>query len=150
TIQAYGRERLETAGEGAMAREAHAAYVVQLAEEAWPAFRHRSGQEPWLDRLETERANLRAALVWLEESGDAVSLLRLAGALSWFWYIRGPLGEGRSWLERALAVADVPVALRVRAMVGAGLLAHFQGDDAPARAWLEASLAQSPHLEDPW
>ncbi len=49
----------------------HAAYFLELAEQAWPAFRQRAGQEPWLDRLEAERANLRAALTWLDESGDA-------------------------------------------------------------------------------
>ena len=143
-----GRRR----GKTRTARRAHAAYFLGLAERAWPAFRQRAGQEPWLDRLEAERANFRAALAWLDESGDVASLLGLAGALSWFWYIRGPLGEGRSWLERALAAqdADVPGARAARAMVGAGLLAHFQGDDEQARTWLEASLAWSSELDDPW
>ena len=152
TIQEYGLEKLAAAGEDAAARRVHAAYFLKLAERAWPAFRQRAGQEPWLDRLEAERANFRAALSWLDESGDVVSLLRLAGALSWFWYIRGPLDEGRSWLERAIAAqdADVPGALRTRAAVGAGLLAHFQGDDARARTWLEASLVGSAELDDPW
>jgi predicted ATPase/DNA-binding XRE family transcriptional regulator len=152
TIREYGLEMLTATGEDAAARRVHAAYFLRLAERAWPAFRQRAGQEPWLDRLEDERANFRAALAWLDESGDVVSLLRLAGALSWFWYIRGPLDEGRSWLERAIAAqdADVPDSLRIRAMVGAGLLAHFQGDEARARTWLEASLAGSAELDDPW
>ena len=152
TVQEYGLEQLALAGEGAATRQAHAAWFLGLAERAWPAFRHRAGQEPWLDRLEAERGNLRAVLGWLEESGDAASLLRLAGALFWFWYIRGPLGEGRSWLGRALAAqdADVPGAVRARGMIGAGLLAHFQGDDEPARAWLEASLTHVSDLNDPW
>jgi tetratricopeptide (TPR) repeat protein len=152
TIQEYGLEKLAAAGEGATARRVHAAYFVELAERAWPAFRQRAGQESWLDRLEAERANLRAALAWLEECGDTASLLRLAGALSWFWYIRGPLGEGRSWLARAIAAQDADVwgAPRVRAAVGAGLLAHFQGDDEQARMWLESSLAWSSERDDPW
>jgi predicted ATPase len=152
TIQEYGLERLAAAGDDAAARRAHAAYFLGLAERAWPAFRQRAGQEPWLDRLEAERANFRAALAWLEESGDVLSLLRLAGVLSWFWYIRGPLDEGRSWLERAIAAqdAEVPSSLRTRATVGAGLLSHFQGDDARARTWLEASLVGSAELDDPW
>ncbi|MCC2627565.1 MAG: hypothetical protein K0S14_1215 [Thermomicrobiales bacterium] len=152
TIQEYGLERLAAAGEDTAARRGHAAYFLRLAERAWPAFRQRAGQEPWLNRLEAERANFRAALSWLEESGDVLSLLRLAGSLSWFWYIRGPLDEGCSWLERAIAAphADVPGSLHTRAAVGAGLLAHFQGDDTRARAWLEVSLAGSAEVDDPW
>jgi tetratricopeptide (TPR) repeat protein len=152
TIQEFGLEKLAAAGETVAARRVHAAYFLELSEQAWPAFRQRAGQEPWLNRLEAERANLRAALAWFDESGDASSLLRLAGALSWFWYIRGPLGEGRSWLERAITAeeADVLGAPRVRAAVGAGLLAHFQGDDAQAQMWLESSLAWSSELDDPW
>ena len=152
TSHAFGLDRLAAAGEVDAARGAHAAWFLRLAEQAWPAFRHRAGQETWLDRLETERANLRAALTWLAETGETASLLRLAGALSWFWYIRGPLGEGRSWLERALATskAEAPDAARAWAALGAGLLAHFQGDDEPARSWLESSLALSPADDDPW
>lgn len=52
TIQAYGLERLEAAGEGPAARRAHGEYFLGLAERAWPAFRQRAGQEPWLDRLD--------------------------------------------------------------------------------------------------
>jgi tetratricopeptide (TPR) repeat protein len=76
----------------------------------------------------------------------------LAGALSWFWYIRGPLDEGRSWLERAIAAQDAAMQglPHTRAIVGAGLLAHFQADDERARTWLEASLAGSAELDDPW
>jgi len=65
TIQEYGLEKLAAAGEVVTARRAHAAYFLELAERAWPAFRQRAGQESWLDRLEAERANLRAALAWL-------------------------------------------------------------------------------------
>jgi predicted ATPase len=152
TIQEFGLERLWDAGEHEATRHAHAAHFLLLAEQAWPAFRQRSGQEPWLDRLETERANLRAALAWQDERCDAAALLDMAGALSWFWYIRGPLAEGRSWLERALAAqpAATPAESRARAMVGAGLLAHFQGDDDAARTWLEMSLARAQSLDDPW
>jgi predicted ATPase/transcriptional regulator with XRE-family HTH domain len=141
TIQEYGLERLAAAGEDAVTRDAHAAMFLALAEETWPEFRQRAG----LDRLDAERANLRAALAWLDQSGDAVSLLRLAGALSWLWYIRGPLDEGRLWLERSLATsaAQAPGTPRARAMVGATLLAHYDGDDERARTWGEASLAQS-------
>jgi predicted ATPase/DNA-binding XRE family transcriptional regulator len=152
TIQEYGLERLAAAGEAAAARQVHATYFLRLAEDAWPAFRQRAGQEPWLDRLEAERGNLRAALGWLDESGDASSLLRLAGVLFWFWYIRGPLAEGRSWLERVLAAREeeAPDGVRTRAMIGAAVLAHYHGDAERAQTWLEAILEQSKNVEDPW
>jgi predicted ATPase/DNA-binding CsgD family transcriptional regulator/DNA-binding XRE family transcriptional regulator len=152
TVQEYGLERLAASGEEAVLRRSHAAYFLGFAEQAWPAFRRRSGQESWLNRLEPERGNLRSALAWLDESGDATSLLQLTGALFWFWYVRGPLGEGRAWLERARAAAgaSAPAELRVRALIGAGLLAHFQNDEAEAVRWLDAGLAQAAELGDPW
>ncbi len=152
TIREYGLERLAASGDEAATRTAHAAYVLDLAERAWPAFRRRAGHEVWLNRWEAERGNLRAALEWLDERGDAMALLRLTGALYWFWYVRGPLSEGRSWLERALAApgTDAPTVARVKALVGAGMLAHFQGDDDGARAWLDASLVDCSELDDSW
>jgi predicted ATPase/DNA-binding XRE family transcriptional regulator len=150
TVREFGLERLEAAAELGSARDDHATYFLELAEKAWPAFRERAGQEPWLERLEAERANLREALAWLDERGEVGALVRLAGALFWFWYIRGPLVEGRSWLERSLLSVgrDVADAYRVRAMVGAALLAHFQGDEEAARQRVDASLEQSPSLDD--
>jgi predicted ATPase/DNA-binding XRE family transcriptional regulator len=152
TIREYGLEQVAASGESTKAREAHAAYFLDLAEQAWPVFRQRSGHESWLNRLEDERGNLRAALGWLDESNDAASLLQLTGALYWFWYIRGPLSEGRSWLERALATqaADILSVSLLRALVGAGQLAHFQGDDEQARTWLEAGLDRCQELANPW
>jgi predicted ATPase/DNA-binding CsgD family transcriptional regulator/DNA-binding XRE family transcriptional regulator len=158
TIREYGWERLAAGGDreaqGAETRRRHAAYFLGLAEQAWLALaiRRQAGHQPWMDRLEAERGNLRAALGWLAESGDAESLLRLAGALYWFWYIRGPLSEGRTWLERALAAqqTDAPTVPRVKALHGAGMLAHYASDDGTARTWLKAGLAQSRALDDPW
>ncbi len=152
SIREYGLEKLHECEESAAALRAHASYYLEMAERAANAFRQRTAQEDWLDRLEQHRSNFSVALMRLNESGDQASLLRLAGALAWFWYIRGPLSEGRSWLERALAppAPDAPDAVRIQAMVGAGLLAHFQDDDGQARAWLEASLTQTSGLDDPW
>lgn len=148
TIREFGLERLAAEGEEAAARQAHAAFYLTLAEQTWPAFRQRAG----LDRLEAERSNLRAALGWLDQSDDVAAVLRLTGAVSWLWYIRGPLDEGRFWLEWALAApgAQAPGMPRARAMIGATLLAHYQGDDERALAWAEASLAESEQIDDPW
>ena len=152
TIQEYGFEQLAAAGECEAAQRTHAAYVIELAEEASRAFRRRSGHDFWLNRLEEERGNFRAALAWLDKSGDTAALIQLTGALHWFWYVRGPISEGRSWLERSIAAGNTDEATipRVRALVGAGFLAHFQGDDDMAVAWLEKSLALSSDLDDPY
>ena len=91
-----------------------------------------------LDRLEGEHDNLRAALRWARERGAAEEGLRLAGALWRFWLTRGYLGEGRGWLEGALAAGcgDQPRLAPV-ALAEAGNLAHWQGDFGRAAALLE-------------
>jgi tetratricopeptide (TPR) repeat protein len=98
----------------------------------------------WLKRLETEHDNFRLALEWSGKY-DPEGELRLAGALWWFWHVRGYLGEGRERLGAALRGAERHVELRrsearARALVGVGLLAQVQGDYAEARPPLEESL----------
>jgi predicted ATPase len=148
TICEYAREELERGGGAHAARERHAAWCVQLAERAEPELTA-AGQATWLDRLEREHDNLRAALGWLRSSGEIELELRLAGALSRFWYVRGYLGEGRSWLEDALARDDRsrPIA-RAKALRGAFVLAHRQRDIASAAAYAQESLSLSTGLGD--
>jgi predicted ATPase len=94
TIRQYGREKLSESGEAELFRERHAGYYLALAEEAEPEL---SGdrQGEWLQRLEAEHDNFRAALGFSLEGGDARLGLRLAGVLGGFWYKRGYLREGR-------------------------------------------------------
>jgi predicted ATPase len=149
TIREYAGEQLDKAGERAATERAHAAYFLALAEAAEPALRGPE-QGLWLDRLEAERDNLRAALGWsLGGAGDAALGVRLAGALWRFWYTRGPSSEGRRWLERALARPNADAVTRARALNGAGNLAFQQGDYDQAAAWHEESLTLSRALNDP-
>jgi predicted ATPase/DNA-binding SARP family transcriptional activator len=157
TIREFALERLAERGEVAAAREAHATYCLTLAERAEGEWRG-PAQVSWLDRLEEEFPNLREALSWLIAAGDAEPALRLAAALEWFWYVRGHASEGRTWLDRALALvrdedagaggddgeASVTPLTRPLARAGfvAGRLAAFQGDYAVAREWLTASIAR--------
>src|SRR5207248_1111551 len=82
-------------------QQRHAEYFLALAERAEPELRG-SDQATWLERLDTEHDNLRAALLTFEKLGDWVSALRMSGALGWFWFRRGYLSEGRERLLDAL------------------------------------------------
>jgi predicted ATPase/DNA-binding XRE family transcriptional regulator len=148
TIREYGLEQLAQTGEEALARNAHVAWVLTLAEQAETGLLGR-GQVRWMKELEVELPNLRAALGWLERTGDAVTRLRLASALMWFWYIRGHLSEGRAWLEGALADGeDMSPALRVRALLTVSALAQGQADYQVTVAFAEASLAVAENIGD--
>ncbi len=119
TIRVYATERLAESGEAERIRDAHAGYLVDLAQVAAPMLRTRD-QLVWLDRLGAERDNLTAALHWTVERGDAVAAVRLAGSLGWFWGLRNAHAEAVDWLSRALALSgDVPAADRANA------LAHY-------------------------
>jgi predicted ATPase/DNA-binding XRE family transcriptional regulator/Flp pilus assembly protein TadD len=102
TIRQYARDKLWAAGEGERLPQHHLAYFVELAEQAEPNLRA-FDMVMWLDRLEAEHDNIRAALLWALES-DIEAELRLASALWWFWHIRDHKSEGTEWLERALSI----------------------------------------------
>ncbi|MGQ4389920.1 ATP-binding protein [Streptomyces sp. SAS_270] len=143
TLRAYGLERLGDADAIDPLRARHAAYYVDLAERAWEGYRGPE-QPDWLNRLETEHSNLRAALDWQLATHDIEGALRLAGALAPYWDLRGHYAEGHVWLERALS-ADAATSIatsaegRVRALNGLATLAVIEGDlPRAARACSEA------------
>jgi non-specific serine/threonine protein kinase len=154
TIRQYARDRRQAAGEEAGPRDRHLAYFLALAEEAEPKLRGGEAQ-PFLDRLEKEHANLRAALEWgLDSSRRDEAALRLSGALAWFWWLRSYLDEGRRWLGRALDAASgppaAPPAARLKALYGEGYLAHLQRDAPSARSRFGESLALAREEGDRW
>jgi ATP/maltotriose-dependent transcriptional regulator MalT len=103
-----------------------------------------------MDRLETERDNLRAALGWAVQQRDAGLGLRLGQALHFFWRVRGPVGEGRDWYERVLALRQgEPDRLWIDNLMHAGDLAFVHGDLAAAVARLDAALALARDHDDP-
>jgi predicted ATPase/DNA-binding XRE family transcriptional regulator len=149
TTREYALERLEASGEAAAIRAGHARYYLRFAEAADLEL-HGPRQLAWLNRLEREHDNLRAALGWAGRSGEAEGGLRLAGALSWFWLIRGYWSEGRGWVEGALASAERAgrTEARAKALLGAGELAWQQGDYVASRRRLDESLAICRQLRD--
>jgi tetratricopeptide (TPR) repeat protein len=138
TLRQYGRERLVASGEAAALHRQHAQYYLALAEQAEPGLRG-PVQVAWLDRLELEHANLGTALAWSLDDDESQTCtagetranlgLRLAGALLWFWVLRGHRLEGRRWLGHALARShELPQPARAKALVAAGVLAVVTGD----------------------
>jgi len=147
TIREYALERLLENYEEHAVRYAHARYYLALAEEAKPRLTT-AEQMRWLDLLETEHNNLRAALRWSLQIEDVETTLRLAGALWRFWYVRGHLSEGMRWLDRALELEGGDPALRARALRGGGELSHGQGDLDRAQELCQEALAISSQLGD--
>jgi tetratricopeptide (TPR) repeat protein len=139
TIREYATERLAASGEAEAVRRRHAAFYLALAEEG-ESMMHSAAQVDWLDRLEAEHDNLRAALAWAIE-GHAEMGQRLAGALGWFWERRGYLSEGRDWLARAIARGPDRGAPRATALMWAGHLANDQVDLVAAHDLLGESVA---------
>jgi len=148
TIREYAAERLEAGDQAGTVRDRHATYYLRLAEEAEPELT-RAEQVRWLERLEAEHDNLRAALRRLLDAQQAEEALRLAGALSRFWSTHAHLSEGRQWLERALAIGkETAGALRAKAWRGAGYLAEAQMDYKRATDLYEESLRLYRELDD--
>ena len=147
TIRAYALMQLQAAGEADTVHRLLAEQLVDLAEQAEPKL---TGPEQveWLDRLEREHANLRAALQWCE-SGDTALELRLAAALWRFWSTRGYLGEGLRWLESAIRAAGNEQAPALgRALNGAANLAREHGDYSRAEMLHQRSLSISRERND--
>ena len=154
TIREFAAERLAASDEAIAVRDAHAAWMLALTEEASSRIAPRLKTPEatvWLRRLTAEHDNLRAALSWLEATGRWDDLLRLATAAVHFWELRLHPREGADWLERSLKptrTADAPLDLRARATSGLGMLLLRLGDYASAEANLEQARMTCLRLGD--
>jgi predicted ATPase/DNA-binding NarL/FixJ family response regulator len=131
TIRQYAHEKLRASGKWSAIQDRHLQCFLQLIEETMPKLRGRY-QQPWLDWLEGEYDNIRAALAWSLEGDRVEAGLRITNALYQFWTVRDYVQEGLAWVERLLAQADGQVALvtRVKALAYAAMLAGFRGNDS--------------------
>ena len=147
TIREYGLEALQSSGEFDSAQRAHAAHYLALAEEAAPKL---GGAEKlaWLDRLEADHGNLRAALRHAVDNRDSATGLRFAAALGRFWYLRAHHTEGLAWLDEALALGHSEEIARVRALYAACILGYHRGEYARAQARGEEGLELARRLGD--
>ncbi len=156
TIRQYAREKLLESGEVERVRHCHLSFFMRLAEETKPQLRG-PDQMQWLTRLEAEHDNLRAALDWSitrdrsTDSEQAVGAgFRLAGALAWFWFVRGYISEGCEWLSKLLSLPErLPYTqARATALHGAGSLERSRHNYDTARALLEEGLAIRKEMDD--
>jgi predicted ATPase/DNA-binding SARP family transcriptional activator/DNA-binding CsgD family transcriptional regulator len=147
TLRQYGAEQLSAAGETQEAHRRYLKWYLALAEAAEPEF-NGPNMESWIERLELEHDNLRAALSQAHKNGESEDELRLAGALWQFWSVCGYLSEGRRSLEMALKADqsrheqrnERQMAARAKALRGASVLAHMQSDSRAAITLAEESL----------
>ncbi len=158
TLRQYGCAQLAAGDEAAPVRGRHAAYHLALAEHAECGLTG-PDQLRWLDRLERELDNVRAALAWCldagahEGAGEAARAaetgLRLAGALLRFWLFRDHHREGLAWLEHLLPRGAVaPAVVRAKALCSAGVCAGQANEPARAQALLADSVALSRAVGD--
>lgn len=143
-ISDYGRERLAASGGEARTRQRHHAFYLAFAERIADGW-HGPGQLESLTRMRSEHADLRAAL---DLGGRPQATLALVTALRFHWCEGGFLGEGRRWLERALAAAPEPSPARARALWVAAWIAVLQNDHAAANLWLDQAEELGERLDD--
>ena len=127
TIREYGAERLAEAGEAEDVRTRHRDWFLQEVERLAPSLY--GPAERSLNLVEVNHDNLRAALAWSLQRGEAEPALRMALAVMRFWQVRGYWTEGRRWLDRALGLnVEFPKVLKLRALIANGRLAYYQDE----------------------
>ena len=139
TLREYALERLAARGDGEVVRRRHAAFYRVLADAAEPGLLG-AQQREWLERLDSERDNIRAALTWAVEAGDAETGLRIGSALWRYWQLRNYEQEARERLEELLALGSGAPSTRAQAQTMIGSLSFVLGDFETARRVLGESL----------
>ena len=150
TIREYALARLAESGEAEEISRRHAAAYLQLAEEARPHYAT-ADQKRWLDVIDLEHDNMRAALEWTISRGHAEDASRLAFALWRFWQRRGHLLEGVNWCDRVLSLPaeNVPQLVRLRAFEAAGGLVYWRGQFDRATDLYSKALEIAERIGDP-
>ncbi|MGZ3632542.1 MAG: ATP-binding protein [Candidatus Limnocylindrales bacterium] len=149
TIRSYALERLQESGEAEALRRRHAEYFASFAETAMPNLTGHD-RAAWLDRVQRDHDNLRAAIAYAIEVGDAKLGMRLIYALWRFWQSRAYLQEGaeRAATVLAMPAAGVDPAIHARALEAAGGLAYWRGLHEGARDYYDEAIAIARTLGD--
>jgi len=128
-VRQYALDKLRESGEQDGVRIRHAGYYTELSEEAEPRIKGRD-QVAWLDRLETENANLMAAISRSSEAGDPETAARIGWAIAMYWVMRARHSEGRRLMGQALALApEAPPGVRARIIWGLAVCIYGTGEN---------------------
>lgn len=149
SIRQYAQEKLIASGEEPAIRDRHLQYFVEVAEETEPKLKGEF-QQLWLNWLEGDYDNIRAALTWSLESDQIEDGLRIAIAIYQFWTVRGYMEEGAAWLKRLLAQVneDISALVHANALAYAAFLAEFRGDSAAQMVYGKKAAALAEALGD--
>ena len=142
TLAQYGRERLSERGDALRIRRAMAKHYAGLCSESAAAYTG-DRQRAWLTAIDQEHDNLRAALDWAVDVGDAETALTIAGGTAWPHWLLGGVVEGKRWLDDAFACeaeTEVDERTRALALTGRGLIDFLIGVNQDDDADLEAAL----------
>ncbi len=146
-VRQYAFEKLGETGEPENARRRHAAFYLALAEAAEPRIKGWD-QVEWLDRLEAENDNLRAAIGWSLEANDAPAAARIGWALGMYWVMRARHTEGRLLMEQTLARDGLPAGIRARALWGLMSCVYGSADNERLMALSEEGVELSRKVGD--
>jgi predicted ATPase/DNA-binding SARP family transcriptional activator len=147
-LRQFSAEKLTEVGKVELLRDRHQAHYLALAEQAAPEL-HGPHQREWMDRLDRDFDNVRAALAWAREPADSARGLRLAVVLHQFWVERGYWHEARRWLEAGLTrEQDLDPRVHAQALWILGVLAVEVGDHARATQLLEDATVRFAALGD--
>ncbi|MFF8787065.1 ATP-binding protein [Streptomyces sp. NPDC015125] len=148
TIREYGYEQLAAAGDESNLSERHRDWYLDLAEQADSEW-FGPNRTRWLERLQDECPNIRAALEYsLSEPGQARAGLKMAGDLWGFWLARGAFTEARRWLSRGVSLDTADSPPRAKALWFLGWITSEQGDPIRALGLLAEAQSLAERLDD--
>ncbi|HEX2068635.1 MAG TPA: adenylate/guanylate cyclase domain-containing protein, partial [Actinomycetota bacterium] len=149
TIREFAQEQLDQSGDADEVAGRHANVFLELAEEAERQVLGKEGGQ-WLDRLELDHDNIRAALDWACEGQHTEAALRMTGALWRFWQIRGHLPEAAMRVDRALSLPATPEdsPARLKALEAAGGIAYWRSELERTEAFYQQALQLAEEMGD--